>query len=166
MEGRDELLTIGEIAVGIAGFSGVIAAFLQRGGLDRIDALRFINLFATAFAALLLAFAPIAVALLGYEGAALWSRASGVMLFAWMLNSALANYVFRDLRSALGVESLWPAVLVTLPSFANLAAQLLNAGGWLWTPGFLAYLFGLLVYLYAAGLMFVYIVLFRPAEPG
>jgi hypothetical protein len=33
MEAREELLTIAEIAVGLAGFSGVVVAFLQRGGL-------------------------------------------------------------------------------------------------------------------------------------
>jgi len=40
-----------------------------------------------------------------------------------------------------------------------------NLGGWLWEPNFLAYLLGLFIYLYSAGLMFIYVVLFRPATP-
>ena len=57
-----------------------------------------------------------------------------------------------------------PQIAVGLPSLINLVIQVLNFTGWLWAPGFLAYLFGLFVYIYAAGLMFVFVVLYRPPQ--
>ena len=48
-EGREELLTVAELAIGIAGFAGVIAAFLQRGGLHPVDRGRFVTLLSAAF---------------------------------------------------------------------------------------------------------------------
>jgi hypothetical protein len=55
-------------------------------------------------------------------------------------------------------------ILLVVPSVLNLWTQLLNAGGWLWEPDFLAYLLSLFVYLYASGLMFVIIILYRPGD--
>lgn len=59
MEGADELLTIAELSIGIAGFSGVVAAFLQNGGLHPFDRSRFINLFSLSFSTLIPAFVPL-----------------------------------------------------------------------------------------------------------
>ncbi len=44
MEASDELLTIAELAVGLAGFSGVVVAFTRQGELSLTDRYRFIGL--------------------------------------------------------------------------------------------------------------------------
>jgi len=68
---------------------------------------------------------------------------------------------------ALDVVGLFPVALMLVPAFVNVAVQLVNATGWLHEPGFVPYLFGLFVYLYTAGVSFVYAGIFRPAEgPG
>ena len=53
-------------------------------------------------------------------------------------------------------------VMIWIPPLANFLVQLLNVTGWLRETGFLAYLFGLFVYLYAACVMFVFVVIYRP----
>jgi hypothetical protein len=161
LEVREELLNLAEIAIGIAGFSGVIAAFLQRDGLHPVDRARFINLFATAFSTLVLAYVPIVVSHRVAEPDQIWRISSAAMVVIWLFGSS-ASYlgVFPIIREHVFTPvAFW---LLSIPSMMNLAVQVSNAGGWLWHPGFLAYLFGLFVYLYAAGLMFVYIVLYRP----
>jgi hypothetical protein len=67
-------------------------------------------------------------------------------------------------RHALDDVSPFAVALMLVPAFVNVAVQLVNATGWLHEPGFVPYLFGLFVYLYSAGLSFVYAVIFRPAE--
>lgn len=164
MEVREELLNIAEIAIGIAGFSGVVAAFLQRGGLHEVDRVRFINLFSTAFSTLVLAYVPIVVSHLVDEPDRIWSLSSGVMVVAWLSATTLAYLlVFPTIREH--VYGKLPFFLLAIPSTTNLIVQILNLGGWLWDPGFLAYLLGLFIYLYAAGLMFVYVILYRPSSP-
>lgn len=165
MDALDELLTIAEISVGIAGFSGVIAAFLQRDGLPPLDRVRFINLFSVVFTTLTLAFAPIALHHLGIQTDRLWMYSSSVMVFAWFINVVVGvRYVIPAIKEHLGAGYGGPMNAITIPSALNLLVQLLNLSGWLWEPGFPAYLFGLFVYLYASGVMFVFVVLYRPNE--
>jgi len=162
LDGHDELLTIAEIAVGLAGFSGVIAVFIERGGLPLADRLRFLALFVTAFTALILAFVPIALAYSGFKDQNIWQISSGTMVLVGF--AALVPYPFgvRTVRREIKATSMIPHVLLLVPAGVHLAVQLANAGGWIWQPNFVPYLIGMLVYLYTAGLLFVIIVLFRP----
>ena len=165
MEVRDELLTIAEIAIGIAGFSGVIAAFLERGGLHRVDRARFVFLFAMAFITLALSYVPIVVSHLVDDVNQIWPYSSAVMVIVWFMTVGSGfRYVNPALRGEMERDLNYTYLLIMIPSILNLVTQCLNLSGWLWEPGFVAYLFGLFVYLYAAGLLFVYIILFRPVE--
>jgi len=161
---RDELLTIAEIAIGIAGFSGVIAAFLQRDGLHQLDRVRFINLFATTFTILVLAYVPIVISHLVTDNDRIWSYSSAVMAIVWFLGTGFTyRLVLPEIRTYIPYQSRRLAIPVLgIPTLSNLGIQCLNIGGWLWEPGFLAYLFGLFIYLYGAGVMFVFVILYRP----
>jgi hypothetical protein len=162
LEGRDELLTVAEIAVGIAGFSGVVAAFTQQGSLTPADRLRFLAVFVTAFSAVLLAFLPIALSYSGVGSPGVWRWSSLIMLGWSLMGLAPYPHGVRRVRRELESRQLLPIALFAVPTALNLGAQLLNAGGWMWKPSLVPYLFGMLVYLYVAGLFFVLIVLFRP----
>jgi hypothetical protein len=164
VDGHDELLTIAEISIGLAGFSGVIAVFIQRGGLPLADRLRFLALFVTAFTALVLAFLPIVLAYSGFKDQDIWQISSGTMVLIGFV--ALLTYPFavRTIRKEIEETSLLPHVLFLVPAGVHLVVQLANAGGWIWQPNFVPYLIGMLFYLYAAGLFFVIIVLFRPTS--
>ena len=50
------------------------------------------------------------------------------------------------------------------PAVLNLGLQLANAFGFLLESGVVAYLFGLLIFLYTAGVLFVIVIVFRPAD--
>ena len=164
MEAREELLTIAEISIGIAGFSGVIAAFLQRGGLHPLDRVRFAMIFAFSFTTLVLAYVPIVVSHLLDETSGIWVHSSAVMIVVWVASVAAAlHFLFPELRRNPSKNET-PRLLLVIPSILNLGVQILNVGGWLWSPGFVAYLFGLFVYLYASGLIFVFTIMFRPSE--
>jgi hypothetical protein len=162
--GSDELLTIAEISVGIAGFSGVVAAFLQREQLHRLDQARFVNLFVVAFATLFLAFVPLTFSHAGLSGMALWRWSSAAMVAVWLLNTWITVFfVYPVIRQQFsGTTRRVPSAMVGVPSALNLMVQILNLAGWFWEPGFLAFLFGLFVYLYCAAALFVYIVIYRP----
>lgn len=167
MDGRDELLTLAEIAVGLAGFAGVVVAvFVQREGLHHVDRLRFVGVFGLAFVTVVLAFWPVALIHLGFEAPGLWRIASGGMIVAWTVIVAPTLPFMARVRTDVAVDSLLPVAFMWIPAVGNLLVQILNAAGWFWEPGFVGYLVGLLVYLYSAGLLFVYSVLFRPREGG
>jgi hypothetical protein len=165
MEASDELLTFAELAIGIAGFSGVIAAFLQRGGLHPFDRARFVNLFFTAFSALVLAFVPILLEGVAPLGNELWRISSGIMIIAWLLNAWFTiQFVIPLIRENVSSPANIPTISLWSISIVNLSVQIVNALGVIWTPCPEAFLFGLLVYLVVAGYLFAYIILYRPDE--
>ena len=164
MDFRNELLAIAQIAIAIAGFSGVVAASLQRDGLHVIDRFRFVAIFSLAFSALVLAFVPIALVHLGFDSVRLWRVSSSVLVAAWFAGALPGAYIIRQVISAVEVESHIPTALLLIPSILNLLVQIGNVGGWFWEPNFVAYLIGLFAYLFVAGLSFVYVVLFRPSS--
>jgi hypothetical protein len=161
LDGQDELLTIAEIAVGLAGFSGVVAAFIQRGGLSTADRLRFLALFITAFEALVLAFIPIALAYGGFQDESIWRLSSIVMMLAAIAGIVSIPFAIHRMRKEIAPSLLSP-ILVLVPALINFVVQLMNAGAWIWQPNFVPYLIGMLLCLFEAGLIFVFIVLFRP----
>ncbi|MFV1979011.1 MAG: hypothetical protein ACC649_06630, partial [Myxococcota bacterium] len=101
VEFREELLTVAELAVGIAGFSAVVAAFSRRDTYDYRDVVRFLILFTTAGVAIALAFVPSILSDLGLSGPRLWRTASLIMIAAWfaqMIPSTLR--LTRDVKGA------------------------------------------------------------------
>ena len=165
MEGVDALLTIAEMAIGLAGFSAVVAAFTIRGELTQTDRSRFLLLFTTAFVAALLAFVPVVLKEAGLAGAALWRTSSGTMVVVWLgFTVPFIVGLLRDRRDPSHrplVFSQKPHVL--WPSFLNLMLQVMNLWGGIWEPSAAIYIVGTLMWLSAAALVFVSVVLERPA---
>jgi hypothetical protein len=164
MEAREELLTFAEVAIAIAGFSGVVGAFLQRDGLHWVDRVRFVGILGISFAAFALAFVPIVLSHLGWTGPALWSGASVVMIVFWAVCVAPLPFVMPRLRREDYFNSRVFASMVAAPALLNLGLQLANAFGLLLESGVVAYLLGLFIFLYTAGVLFVIAIVFRPAE--
>ncbi len=82
------------------------------------------------------------------------------MVVAWVGNGIVAARILPVLRE-MG-KSQRPSPAIVLPALLNLIVQLMNVAGWAWPPGLLAHVFGLFVYLYTAGVMFVMVILYRP----
>ncbi len=158
MTAADALLTIAEMAVGFAGFSAVVGVFTTRGELSRLDRSRFVYLFTSAFAAAVLAFVPILLSESGFEGPELWVASSGTMVVVWLLGAALG---LRNRDPS--VTSIVEGPLMFIPGVGNLLIQIGNVWGAFWHPSPAIYIAGNLIWLYATGLIFVSIVLERPA---
>jgi hypothetical protein len=167
MSASDELLTIAELAIGLAGFSGVVVAFAYRGQLEAIDRMRFIALFSTAISTAIFAFLPFVFARGGFSEATTW-RCSSALLLTWsiVLGIPIGSRLRRAAldrgaaaRRAL-IFALWGLAIL------NMLLQLLNAIGSPSTPGPLPYVGGLLILIVFAAVFFAFLVLFRPKEPA
>ena len=164
MEGSDELLTIAELAVGLAGIAGLVVAFTRQGRLSPTDRFRFIALFSQALFAAGLAFVPFGFHHAGKVGPEIWSASSGVMVVVWVFT---AWWLGIHLRPEFSAEedlprSFWVALLG--PSVLSLFLQIANFIGWPTAPGVLPYLFGLLAWLLVSALLFATIILYRADE--
>jgi len=164
MDPTDALLTIAEIAITLAGFSAVVSAFTVDGALTRSDRGGFLWLFATAFVAALLAFVPIVLSQMGLANHVLWRASSGIMVLAWLLSMGLWFLGrLRDRRDPTAPSSFADGPLLVVPAVLNLILQMVNIWGGAWQPSPAVYTIGTLVWLYAASLVFMSIVLDRPA---
>lgn len=163
MAGGDALLTIAEIAISLAGFSAVVSAFTVHGTLAESDRGKFLWLVATAFVAALLAFVPFIVDEMGIVGPPLWRISSLVMVLVWLVSMGIWFAGLRRGRRTGRPPSLADGPLLVVPAACNLILQVCNALGLAWTPTPAAYTIGTLVWLYAASLAFLSIVLERPA---
>ena len=164
MEASDELLTIAELAIGLAGFSGVAVAFTRRGGLRPVDRFRFIALFSQALSIVVLAFVPIGFHHAGQVGPALWMGSSAVMLVLGVSAAWLLGVRFRP---AFPADEQFSRQLSTVTyglPILNLFLQLANLVGWPMESGALLYLAGLILHLVTAALLFAFLVLFGARE--
>jgi len=86
----DYLALIGELAIGVAGFSGVVAALTRRSadGWTPIDAVRLQALLAISIGVAMWAVVPALLLSSGLTGPLLWRAVSG----AWLLITAFSVY--------------------------------------------------------------------------
>lgn len=164
MTSSDALLTIAEMAVGLAGFTAIVGTFARHGALSKLDRYRFIWLFISASVTALLAFVPIILSEGGLDGITLWRASSSIMIVIWLVQVGTWQTRFRRNRGdpEMGPSGLSQGPLLVIPSLVNLLIQIMNAGGVSWEPSAAVYIIGNLIWLYAAGLVFVSIVLERP----
>jgi hypothetical protein len=164
MEASEELLTIAELAIGLAGFSGIVVAFNRGRGLRHVDRFRFIALFSTALSALVLAFVPFGFHHAGQAGPALWMGSSAVALVFWVSSVLLLAIRFRPEFPADEQLSIW----VTAPLYGlaslNPISQIANFMGWPMESGPLLYLAGLILWLVASSFLFALLVLLGASE--
>lgn len=162
IEGGDVLLTMAQIAVGLAGFSGVVAAFSQTREFPAADRVRFLYLVGGTFFVIVLAFVPFLLALSGVEEPGLWRWASGVWLAAVLVCVPLVlrgrTVILKQGRRAPG----WSVLVIFVLALGATTAQAGNVLAWPFLPGPVPFLVGLLVGLIGSGSIFVYLVLIRP----
>lgn len=162
IEGGQVLLTLAEIAVGLAGFSGVVAAFSRTRDFPPEDRVRFLMLVGGTFFVILLALVPFLFELGGMTESETWRWSSGVWLFGLVgftpLVVAGRRIIVRRGQPAPG----WSLLLVAAVSLAAALAQLGNVLGWPYAPGPVPFLLGLMAGLLGSGSIFVYLVLIRP----
>jgi hypothetical protein len=158
MEEGENLRTLAEVAIALAGFTGVVAVLGRRasGAWPPLDLLRLHMLLATSVGVLMLSFIPALLEALNISGTSLWQIANFIQL---VIHSAglvvLAGRVRKlDASQWPRVERLWTLILIPI-SLSLILAQLLNVLGALAGIGFFIYFSGLLYLLLVAVLHFV-----------
>ncbi len=161
MEASDELLTIAELAIGLAGFSGVAVVFRGREGLRIVDRYRFMSVLSVSLSVLVLAFVPFGFHHAGQVGPALWMGSSAIMVVFWFSSAWLLGVRFRPDFSAVD-EQLPKQVEFVIWGLGtlNLVLAVANLSGWPMQSGALFYLAALVSWLVVAAFLFAFLVLF------
>lgn len=155
MQGSEELLTLAELAIALAGFSGVVVAFGQRGEMTPLDRWRFAALLSISMSAAVLAFLPSVLSLLGISGSSLWRTSSAVYLFAAVFHlSFFAPRLMRTARELDAPESRAFLVASFLLAALHIFLQLLNVLGWPSPPNAAFFISGLIVWLVLGAVSF------------
>jgi hypothetical protein len=165
VEGADILATIAQIAVTLAGFSGIVVVLGERSAhLTPIQTFRVAILIALSLGAMALALIPFGLNLAGLEGAALWRPASALLgAFSALLVAVFFPPTRRFWREF--PEIFNPAIIALLVTghAVNLAVQAATALGAFGNQRVGLYVFGLLWLLMHGAYQFVRI-LFIPLK--
>lgn len=169
----DSLLTIAELALGLAGFSGVILVF---GGLpDRmhpLDSIRVRLLLSMSLGAMVLALLPFGMQLFSLGETSIWRLACGALGAYGLFMGAVFLHDLRRMTEASrwqlfgsGAQGarVW-AIAVGFFSLAVFFAQVLHAAGWLSGSGTAVFFSGLLWLVAMGAYLFASLVFDRP-EP-
>jgi hypothetical protein len=161
IEAVDGLLTVAELAIGLAGFSAVVVTFKRKDGFREAERYLFMTLLTVAFACSLVAFVPFALYHAGLTGPKLWASSSAVYIFIWCVATAFAaaavmrtpglvhsNYVGRT-----------STFMAWLTALVNPLLQVANIIGWPMSSGVFLYVVGLMLWLATAVLLFANLVM-------
>jgi hypothetical protein len=165
MDEKELFLTIAQTALGIAGFSGVMGAFMKRPGkLNDVETYRVGVLLGISFSAMFLAFLPLLLGSMGAMGPRLWVLASATMAaFSIIALTTFLLASWRVSRHAPEIFNPWIMGATALGHFANILLQLVSAS----EPGASAagvYVAGLLWYLFHAAVQFSRMLFVQPAD--
>lgn len=162
MESSDVLLTLAEIAIGLAGFSGVVAAFSRTRSFSPEDRVRFLMLIGGTFSVVVLAFVPFLMRYAGMEGSEVWRWSSAVFAVVFAVAFPLIRAGRKTILKYGTAAPGWSVALVALLGLVAFLLQIGNVLSWPFAPGPFAYVVGLVVFLIGSGAIFVYLVLIRP----
>ena len=163
MDGPDALTTIAEVALGLAGFSGVVVVLgRQPGAFTRVEVGRLIVLLMSSLGAMFFALLPFALSPLGLSDSAVW-RISGALLAIFATAHIGISYSELQRVRKEAPEIYSPSVRTIHFSLllAIVVLQVVNVGkgGQL---GLSLYIFGLMGLLGVAAFQFVRILFVRP----
>ena len=101
MDIAETLLTVAQVAMGLAGFSSILVALSgEPGRWSSVDAFRISGMLSASFAALFLALAPFLLRFLGVDTALVWRWSSGLVAGFLFLRVAWTVRSYRSLARA------------------------------------------------------------------
>jgi len=163
---EDVFLSIAELALAVAGFSGVITAFMKRPGkLSSVEAYRIGVLLGITFGAVFLALLPVVLEQFGLAAPRLWATASTVMAVCSTVALSVFLYSSRLIhRLAPEIFNRYMMGAMAAGHVVNIALQILNA---MWasedhSAGI--YTVGLCWYLIHAAVQFSRMLFVQPAD--
>ena len=163
MNPPETLSTIAEVALGLAGFTGVLVVLGRRPGrFSAAEAFRLVVLLVGSLSALFLSLVPLVLHDFGLAGAHLWRVSSGLMAASVVCSGAfLARPIARFRGSKSEAYSPWVLGSLVTGAVIVLVAQVVNLTGLLGptSPG--PYSLGLLFLLAGGVVQFVRILFVR-----
>jgi len=156
----DAMTIVAELALGIAGFSGVVVALGSRPGIwPRVDRLRLATLLATGLGALFLVLFAMMLILLEVDHDLVWRISSALMaLHGLAMMITIVPGAWSITRNTTGMKSPY-SVAVFIPTVvlgaANILVQSMNAVGILSVDRFGIFFAGLVILLLNSGTQFV-----------
>ena len=163
MNPPETLSTVAELALGLAGFTGVLVVLgRQPGRFSPAEGLRLAVLLVGSLSALFLSLVPLVLHDFGVSGAHLWRVSSGLMAISVVCSGAfLAKPVARFRVSKSEAYSPWVLGSLTSGAVIILIVQVINLTGLLWPTGPGAYSLGLFFFLAGGVVQFVRILFVR-----
>jgi hypothetical protein len=160
------LIAVAQLALGVAGFSGIAMYFKRKPGpLTNIEVYRIAILFFNAFAAVFLALAPFPLEAFGFSGPSVWRISSAIMAafeiaFHWYYLPRSQRY----LRQVPELFNRYSLVLTYTGGLGNLVLQLANALGIAGSRHAAIFMLGVLWLLFHATFQFGRILFVQPTE--
>ena len=158
MEEGETLRTLAEVAVALAGFTGIVAVLGRRAGGEwtPLELLRMRMLLETSLGVLFLSLLPIVVQPLRPSEESLWRISNGLQALLHLGGVLLLYRRVSDLEaSQWPPEERWLTAALLPLSLVIIAVQVAVALGFLARYGAFAYLLGLVYFLGLAALHFV-----------
>lgn len=131
----DAFLTLAELAVAIAGFSGIILVFVERPERMRAeDRIRIFQLLSVSITSVPLALIPYALALMGLRDALVWRISSGIAALNHLVLTAVYLRLLSGLTAAeranlIGTTFGRRAIALAIAAFTATALVLLVLNG-------------------------------------
>ena len=154
MQEASALFIVAEVSIGLAGFSGVVAALHGRDDWHPLDVWRVVNLLLISFGTLVLALVPVALHSFGISGSPLWRISSGIGVASGIVIAVVSERYRPD---PVPIQPWFWAIPVVI-----MAVQLLNSLAVIIPGIFGAFFTGLLLALVIGGIEFAQILLTRP----
>src|SRR2546423_8379467 len=132
MNGTEVLTTIAQLAVAVAGFSGIAIAFnRQPGRLSEFEAFRVSILFANGLAAMFLSLIPFALFYLKWSDFRIWRASSAlIVLFELAFLSIQFRATVKFLRSHRDMFNMPLVAFLGIGHACNAVLQVFGALGW------------------------------------
>jgi hypothetical protein len=161
MEGGDELSVLAEIAVALAGFSGIVVAVQSRERAHPWDTYRAAALLITGFAMLVAALLPSAIHSFGLAGPSLWRLSSALCALICLACAVpMLRVTPRDFTSSPYYRLITPTIIGA--AVVSIVAYSINALALGTMGSFSLFYLGLLMNIPSTALQFLAVVVIRP----
>ena len=165
MTGEESLYNLAEIAIALAGFSGLVAVFRSErlGSWQARERFLFWLLLACALGCLFFALFPITLHLLGFADDAVWATSSALAASYYAVVAG-AGWIAHLRMNRAGHPTTRPAAVYVFPPLSVLVIVILvlNAVGIVFDRSVGVYHAALLFGLVAASTFFVFLLIFPP----
>ncbi len=161
MEGGDELSVLAEIAIALAGFSGIVVAVQSRDHAHPWDTYRAVALLLTGFSMLVQVLLPSVIHSFGVSGPSLWRLSSALCVMVTLApQMSLYRSVPDDFASSRYYRQIHIGILAT--TGVAIVANSINALALGTLGSFSLFYLAVLVFIPSAALQFLAVIAIRP----